>query len=292
MQYIYFPIDLQLFADGGDGGAPGASADAGFAAATNGVKGQSAADSTDADVTVEAPDRNVEFERLIKGEYKDLYDARVQETIQKRLKGTKETVDKYNALTPTIDLLARKYGVKADDIEGLGKAIEADDTFFEDEALERGMTVEQLKEVRRMERENADLKRQMQERETEQRANELYASWMRQAEETKGVYPSFDLDAEMGNPKFIELLRSNIDVRTAYEVVHKDDIIRGAMQFTANEVGTKLSNKMRANAARPQENGTSGQSASTTSVDIANMTKAQRRALGERAAHGERITFK
>ena len=36
-----------------------------------------------------APDRNATFEALIKGEYKDLYDAKMQDTIQKRLKGTR-----------------------------------------------------------------------------------------------------------------------------------------------------------------------------------------------------------
>ena len=50
------------------------------------------------------------------------------------------------------------------DAAALTKAIEEDDSFFEDEALERGIPVEQLKEIRKMERENADLKRQMAEK--------------------------------------------------------------------------------------------------------------------------------
>ena len=300
-------LNLQLFAEGaGDGGtsAEGTMADSGIASTTKGVKSnplagvkygiQDDAQVTDVQsskTTVDAPDRNAEFEKLIKGEYKDLYDARVQDTIQKRLKGTKETVEKYESLMPTIDLLAKKYGVKADDIEGLNKAIEEDDSFFEDEALERGITVEQLKEIRKMERENAELKRQMQEQETQEKASKIYASWMDQAEKTKSVYPSFDLNSEMQNPKFVDLLRSNIDVRTAYEVLHKDEIIPAAMQFTAKAVEQKITNKIISYGSRPTENGMNSQSASLVKSDVSQLSKADRAEIIRRVARGEKIRF-
>ena len=238
------------------------------------------------------PDRNAEFERLIKGEYKDLYDARMQDTIQKRLKGSKDIVDKYNALTPTLELLANKYGVKdASDIEALNKAIEEDDSFWRDEALEKGMTVEQLKEVRKMERENADLKRQMQERQTRENADKLYAQWMQQEQDTKKVYPSFSLRAEMNNPEFVKLLRSNVNVKTAYEVIHKDEILPAAMQFTAQTVERKLANKIAANGARPTENGMSSQGAAVVKSDVSQLSKADRQEIARRVARGEKIRF-
>ena len=175
-------LSLQLFADGaagagaGDGGtAEGQGVTAAAALPQKGVKNplanvkygiQPEETAPAAEVqteTVAQPDRNAEFEKLIKGEYKDLYDARVQDTVQKRLKGTKETVDKYNALTPTLELLAKKYGVDAKDIDALSKAISDDDSYYEQEAMEKGMSVKQLKEVKKMERENAELKAQMEE---------------------------------------------------------------------------------------------------------------------------------
>ena len=234
-------LNLQLFAEGaggGDGGtgADGASGETAVAAVpqrkgakanplANVVYGkQEAEEATPAAEVkpVETEDRNAKFEELIKGEYKDLYDARVQDTIQKRLKSSKETVDKYNALTPTLEALGKKYGVDATDIEALNRAIEEDDSYYEEEALEKGITVQQLKEIRKMERENADLKRQMEEQNRKENANKLYSRWMQESEETKKIYPSFNLQAEMQNPRFTDLLRSNIDVRTAYEVLHKD----------------------------------------------------------------------
>ena len=237
------------------------------------------------------PDRNAEFEKLIKGEYKDLYDARMQDTIQKRLKGTKETVDKYNALSPTLELLGKKYGVDANDIEALNKAIEDDDSYYEQEALENNMTVQQLKEFKKMQRENAELRSQMQEQQRQENANKLYASWMNQAEEAKKVYPGFDMKSEMNNPEFVKLLRSNVDVRTAYEVLHKDEIIPAAMQFTAKTVEQKLTNKIIAYGARPSENGMNSQGAAVVKSDVSQLSKEDRAEIIRRVARGEKIRF-
>lgn len=308
---IIFPmlLDLQLFAEGaggGDGGtgAEGASGETAVAAVpqrkgvkanplANVVYGKQEAEeaSPAAKVeSVETEDRNAKYEAFIK-EHKDLDDARIQNIVQKRLKSSKETVEKYEALAPTLEALAKKYGVDATDIEALNKAIEEDDSYYEEEALEKGMTVQQLKEIRKMERENADLKRQMEEQNRKENANKLYSKWMNEADETKKVYPSFNLQAEMQNPRFTDLLRNNIDVRTAYEVLHKDEIIPAAMQFTAKAVEQKLTNKIIANGARPVENGNSSQGATITKSDVSQLSKDDRAEIIRRVARGEKIRF-
>ena len=303
----YLFLKLQLFAEGGDGGtgADGATGVTGAAAVpqTKGAKNNPLANvkygiqeeepapaAGDAKQTAK-PDRNAEFEKLIKGEYKDLYDARMQNAIRGRLKATEDTVNRFNALTPTLELLAEKYGVDANDVEALNKAIEEDESFFQDEALEKGMTVQQLKEFRKMQRENADLKRQMSDQQTKERAEMLYASWVDQGEKTKTVYPSFDLKAEMENPRFVDLLRNNIDVRTAYEVLHKDEIIPAAMQFTAKTVEQKLTNKIIAGGQRPTENGMNSQGAAVVKSDVSQLSKADRQEIIRRVQRGERIRF-
>jgi hypothetical protein len=306
---ISFPmlLNLQLFAEGaggGDGGtgaegAKGVTATAAMSQ-TKGVKnpladvkyGIQEGDAPVAEVeATPTEDRNAKFEALIKGEYKDLYDARVQNTIQQRLKGQKETVDKYNALAPTLEVLAKKYGVDASDVNALNKAIEEDDSYFEEEALEKGISVEQLKEIKKIERENATLRQQMEEQNRRDNANRFYAQMMEQAESVKTVYPSFDLRAEMQNPRFVDLLRNNVDVRTAYEVLHKDEIIPAAMQFTAKTVEQKLTNKIIANGARPAENGNASQGATVVKSDVSQLSKADRQEIIRRVQHGERIRF-
>ena len=297
-------LSLQLFAEGaGDGGtAEGQGVMAGAASQQKGVSNpladvkygiqEEAAPAAEVQNNPTAVvDRNAEFERLIKGEYKDLYDARVQDTIQKRLKSSKDTVDKYNELTPTLEMLAKKYGVDIGDIASLNKAIQEDDSYYEEEALERGISVQQLKEIRKMERENAALKAQMDEAKRQENGKKLYAAWMQQAEEAKKIYPSFDIRTEMNNPKFVDLLRSNIDVRTAYEVLHKDDIIRGAMQFTAQTVESKIAKKVASQGARPAENGMSSQSAAVVKSDVSQLSKADRAEIIRRVQRGEKIRF-
>ena len=316
--FIPMLLDLQLFAEGagGDGGtgaegATGATATAAvsqnkgvksnpLADVQYGVQPTKAEETSPAAKVVENPteDRNAKFEALIKGEYKDLYDARVQDTVQKRLKGSKETVEKYEALAPTLEMLARKYGVDASDIKALNKAIEDDDSYYEEEALRLGVSVEHLKEVRKIQKENAEVKKEnaelkiaKEEQERRDNANKIYARWIDQAERAKQVYPSLDLKSEMQNEQFRDLLRSNIDVRTAYEVIHKDDIIAGAMQFTAKKVEQNITNKIIANGARPSENGNSSQGASVTKSDVSTLTKADRAEIARRVARGEKISF-
>ena len=306
---ILFPMLLnpQLFAEGagGDGGtgAEGATGATVTAAVSQtkgvknpladvkyGIQAEEASPSPEVKETT-TEDRNAKFEELIKGEYKDLYDARVQDTIQKRLKSSKETVDKYEALAPTLEMLAKKYGVDASDIKALNKAIEEDDSYYEEEALEKGMTVQQLKEVKKIERENAALKEQMKAQERKDNAAQQYATWMRQAEEAKKLYPNLNFEAETQNPDFRKLLLAGIDVGSAYMVIHKDEIIPAAMQYTAKTVQQKLTNKVIANGARPSENGNSSQSASVSKSDVSTLTKADRAEIIRRVQRGEKISF-
>ena len=122
-------------------------------------------------------------------------------------------------------------------------------------------------------------------------ANKIYAQWMGQAEQTKTVYPAFDLETEMQNPRFLDLLRNHIDVRTAYEVLHKDEIIPAFAQHTAKVVEQKLTNKIIANGARPIENGNSSQSAVLTKSDVSQLSKEDRQEIIRRVARGEKIRF-
>lgn len=313
---IFFPrLNLQLLAEGGSGASSGDGGTVGgdtsvtganavsqtkgvksnpLANVKYGIQAEENAQTTDVqekEAAVAPVDRNAEFEKLIKGEYKDLYDARMQETIRSRLKGTKETVDKYNALTPTLELLAQKYGVDANNIEALNKAIQDDDSYFEEEALAKGMSVETLKEIKAMKRENEELRRQDAERKNQENRDRTYARWMEQAKQAQQFYPSLNISEEAKNPQFLSLLNAGIDVKTAFEVIHKDEMIPAAMQYTAKTVEKKIVNSIRANGTRPVENGMSSQSAATVKSDVSQLSKADRLEIERRVRNGEIISF-
>lgn len=288
-------FSLQLLADGGGAGAGAMGASDSAAMSQGGdlsnVKYGIQDDGVEDSNLNETPDVETEFEKLIKGQYKDQYNRRVQDTVQKRLKSTKDIVDKYNALSPTLDFLSKRYGVDVADVDALNKAIENDESYYEDEAIERGITVEQLKEIKKMERENSALKKAMQEQQAREDGAKLLSQWTTEADATKMVYPAFDFDAEMENPDFRALLNAHVGVQTAYEVLHKDEIIPAAMQYAAKTVEQKLTNKIVSNGARPVENGNSAQSASVVKKDVAQLTRADRAEIAKRVARGEKIRF-
>lgn len=290
---IYFPsFDLQLFSEGAGSGN-------GVSGATGGTVTAAASQNTGANVSDNgtAPaaevqndegnttDRAAEFEKLIKGEYKDLYDARVQDIVKKRFKSSQENEEKYRAVSPVLEALADKYGVDPSDVDALKAAIDKDDAYYESEAAEKGVTVQQLKELKRVQRENSAMKKQI----ADQNRRAQYDKWMGEAEQLKTVYPSFDLNSEIKNAQFMSLLRNNIDMRTAFEVVHHDEILPAAMQVAARKVEEKMANKVMNNASRPTENGTGSQSAASSNIDVSKMTKAQREEINRRVARGEKI---
>ena len=310
MKHFIFPMNLQLFAEGGAAaGGDGAGEGTGVTAPAAGVSKKGAKGNPLANVVYgkqdSAPaaevqtepaatepavvDRHAEFEKMIKGDFKEAYDQRVQDTIQKRLKGAKENEDRLNAMNPLLDILSARYGVDGNDTAALIKALEADNSFFEQAAMEKNMDTQQYREMMLMKSENARLKKQNAEQARQDQLNRQYAVWEQQAAEAKNLYPNLDLNVESQNPQFRQLLFAGIDVGTAYMVIHKDDVMASAMQHTAKTVEQKLANKIAAGNTRPAENGTSGQSAAVIKEDPSKWTRADRDEVRRRAARGEKI---
>ena len=239
-------------------------------------------------------DRQAEFEKLIKGDYKDLFAQRTQQIIDSRFKDYKALESQKNSITPVMEALAIKYGVN--DPQELLKAIEEDNAYFEQEAAKRGYDAEEFKRIRKLETEYNQMKMTIDEQTRAQEAAQVMQRWTEQAETLKGMYPAFDLQAESSHPetgeRFRALLRNGIDVKTAYEVIHKDDIIGGAMHYTAEQVTKKVTDNIRARGLRPTENGTSGNApAVIRKSDPRTFTRKDREEISRRVLRGENITF-
>lgn len=139
-------------------------------------------------------------------------------------------------------------------------------------------------------RENAQM---AQRRQTfvENGANRLYESWMESAERTKEIYPDFDLRAELHNPGFGRMLRSGVDVKTAYEVMHKDEIIPAAMQYAAKAVESKLAAAYASSGLRPRENGVGSHGAVVIGSNVNSLSRRDIADIARRVERGERISF-
>lgn len=330
-------LDLQIFAEGGvasagDGvGAAAATAAEGsespqtpvFKSSRRGAKAnpfanvvfgkqegaaaQKAAGAPKAETATEAPkvtDRKAEFDKLIQGDYKDLFEQKLADARKQGEDSQRGDADRYRQMSSVLEILGRKHGITPDaegnyDLSKLSTAVQAeDDNYWNELAMRTGKDAKELKDAHyrtqrmmALEKENAALRAEEQRRKGEEQARKTFAGWMEQAEKAKTVYPSLDLHQELkGNPQFGELLRAGIDVKTAFEVIHKDEIMPAAMQYAAKTVEQSMANKIAAQAARPSENGSASGSV-TVKTDVSKLTKAERKEIARRARNGERIVF-
>lgn len=290
-----FLVNLGIHDGEGGGGTAGAAAGSAESAGT--PAGTEAAGQE----AQQGADDRAEFERLIKGQYKAYYDEKVQGHIKERFKASKQaearmqkTID---GMQPVMQMLAEKYHADPGDVEAISKAIQEDSSYYEDEAAERGMSVEQLKEFKRISRENAALRAAEEQRQEKAGQQEAMLRWQQQSEAVAQKYPGFQgLEEEANDPatgeRFLQLLSSGIDVENAYKVVHMDDLISGALEYGVNKARQDTVQTIKARGMRPSENGASGTGAAVQHKDVASLTKDERAQLMKRALRGEQIDLK
>ena len=260
---------------------------------TGSDSGQAAADQTGSDTTQaaaeEKEDLDADFEALIKGKYKAQYDARFQQGINARHKDYMQNKQQLESLNPMLDMLKEKYGVS--DVGELQKAIMDDDSYYEQEAMDRGMTVEQLKYMKQMERENKAYKAREQESIQEQMQREKIEGWLRQEAQFKQKAPDFSLREELANPEFERLLAAGVNVETAFNVTHQDEIMSGAMNYTAKKAVEKTVNDIKARGMRPSENGLGTTATEPKRKTVGEMTGEEILEMANKAKKGEKISF-
>ena len=221
------------------------------------------------------------------------YNKQMQAVVQSRLRNAKGAEDAMGKLTPALELLARKHGQDPANIdyEALAKSISDDESFYEDKALEMGVSVETAKKIDQQERDNARQQRQEAQTLEQQKFQQHIMKLEQQGEAMKKVFPNFDLRTELKNPAFARMTSPNvgISVEDAYYAVHRNEIQTAAMQVTAQKTAQKISNAIQAGSRRPDENGTSGQAPSVTTFDYRSMSPEQRKALKDRIRSGEKI---
>lgn len=231
--------------------------------------------------------KKAEFEKLIKGDYKEFYEERIKENLSRRFKENSIKNRENSLNSEIVDMLYEKYNVDTGDFKNLKKAIEADNAYLADEARKRGMSVEDYKYVRRLENENKNYRMRSAKYEAMNKANRTLEKWYAQSEEVKETYPHFDIAKESKNKAFVNLIKSGIDVKTAYEVVHHDEII----SMIAKDAEIKTAESIRQRSLRPAENGLSSQSSAILKNDVSKLSVSERAEIARRVSRGERITF-
>lgn len=203
-------------------------------------------------------DRQAAFDALIKGEYKDLYDASVRQNIERRFKNSRdneEQLQRYNeALTPIYE----RYGIEAGKFDELATAIHNDESLYAEEAERRGMTPEQMLYLKQQENARAQAEDRLQRLEGAQKAQEDYNRWLQEGETLKEMYPDFNLADEVSNERFMHMLGAGWTVQEAYEAVHAHELIHNGIGTAAALAEQRVVNNIKARNSRPTENGLGG----------------------------------
>ena len=328
MAYIY-KLNLQLFAEGGEGGGEGAatgesSGDPGQRLLDLGVPADKIRKRQKAAPATKLPEGAVmqqsEAKPLAKAENTEEtkteetkaptrmswdeikadpeYSKEIQAVVQTRLKSAKAAEETLSKMDPIMEVMARKYNLDPQSPtfhDELVNAVNNDNQYYEDRALEMGVSVDTAKKIDQQERDEA--RRQKEEARTleQQKIQQHIQKLEQQGEAMKQTFPGFDLRKELQNPTFARMTSPSVglSVEDAYYAVHRREIQTAAMQVTAQKTAQKISNSIQAGQKRPAENGTTGQAASVTSFDYSKASREQRdelkRQIRSAAARGEKL---
>lgn len=301
-------LNLQLFADGGGDGGDGGSSSASVGEALGGEesgekkipasipekakKYYQKAMEKHSGSTTEASTQNsdnaqptneqgttekLSYADLIKSdEYKEEHKAYMDKTIGDRLKkykGLEENLGKHKAI---LDTVAYKYGVNPDDenfLEVLTEKIEADDSYYENYAMEHDISTEEARRIVTMERKAAQYDAQKEEMERQEQMRKQIMVLRQNAEKTKSQFPQFDLDVEMQDERFRRLCAANNgDTTAAYMACHWNEILPATVQMASRQIQSQTAQAVASNKARPIENGISSSAPSVVQQDFRNMS--------------------
>lgn len=243
------------------------------------------------------PERSIQerWEELKNGEMKELYGNDVRAAIEKRFKNQADATKQVSELQQQIaeqdallKMAMKERGVN--DLAGLRDSYDHDDSLVENEAAEAGMTVESYRTMKALQAENERLTREREQSIFERRMQNHYEGLVRQAEELKSIYPNFDLETELNDPKFMRLTSPEvgISVKDAFHLIHQDEIMGLTMKAGMERAQQQMSQTIRARGMRPVEGAAHGQGqpAAQAPLDFNNMTRPERNKFREQIKKG------
>lgn len=111
-------------------------------------------------------------------------------------------------------------------------------------------------------------------------AEQTAARWSREADELTAQCPDFDLGAALKDDRFCALLRTGIDVRTAWFALHAQALLETACLRAGRSAEQRVAEHIRARGLRPVENGLgSGGAGIVVRPDVSRMSRAGHAAI-------------
>nr|DAJ03967.1 MAG TPA: YsxB-like protein [Caudoviricetes sp.] len=317
-------LELQLFAEGGDGSAAAGETSQSAGADSSPSRGalgrtenaaldeqgstdqkaeSSGSENGEGEAGEEAKkpspaERRKAFGQMMSGEYKDLADEMMQNAVQIAAQNLEASPE----MRGLLEAIAEKYGTDATDLTALTDAIRngvvKDDAYFEKIAMEKGISVRTAREMDKLETQNKRLTAQQQAAQQMQKAAaerariaQIQARWDAEAEALKAKYPEFDREEVLANPEVEKMMRAGCSMEAAYRAAYFDRLMARQTAATAQQTEQGVLNRVQQRASRPAENGTRPGGAVQTHLDVEHMSRKDREALEKRVLRGEIITL-
>lgn len=265
----------------------------------NGSDRQTAAADTRISDKIRELDENAKrelFDQLLKDdpvmqqEFKRSASSAIKSRVSRLNHQHKQELSQYAGLH---DALSNIYGVS--DLSELIKKVSSDDSLIERQAYDAGMSVDAFKLQRELDRRERALNEREAQYVAQDEFNRKTAQWRSECEELEDIYPGINFEDEImdeeNGKKLFDMLQNGIPFKTAYEVVHINDLINSRSQSAAAEASKSTIDRIRAQGLRPSENANNAQAPSASTVDVEKMTAQQMDELIKRASRGEKISL-
>lgn len=228
-----------------------------------------------------------------KGEFASLYGRDVQNAVQDRFRNQENYRDKLEKLEPALKVLRERAGVASN--EDLAKQILDDDSLYEEEANKRGMTIPAYKEMVQLEAQMHQMQEAEARRQENQRYQQHFSRLQEQARAMAEIFPDFDLQRELQNPRFFRMTspEGGVSVEDAYYAIHHRELAPQMMAYGMQRARVQMGQTIQARGNRPAEGAmkTQGQAAAEVRIDPRNMTRAERAEIKRQVRMGKRVSF-
>lgn len=269
----------------------------------NNAEGENNSTDTDGEDNLEE-----EFEKLINGKYKDAYQGKVESFVKDRMSTKNKQISdmqkKENTGNQIFALIANKYNVQPDDLDGLLKAVSEDKDLFAEKALAAGVTTEEARNNFFTQQKTNAQEEELEILRREKAARELDTHLRTIAAETQKEFPNFNLEDEFQNPAFRTALdfiaqqrneqnektgRNDeiYDLTTAYKMAHFDELQKDLVKRSSSAAISAAAQSIQSGARRPTENAVKKSGTTSQRKSVADMSDAEFDAFYEKVRRGE-----
>lgn len=319
-------LDLQLFGEGGEGGAAGDAGQGGGSAAEINI-GDVLADGTIVDeglassmreypelyatlskeqqAHAQAPEQNQanavqeqagegtgneptrEEWEAVKKQYKKFFGEDVHASVNERFKNQADATKQLERQQKVLDVMMKNAGVNT--FEELEEAVNSD--ALEEEAAEKDIPVEVLRQMKELEAANA----QHIEAEQKEKNRAHIAGLIQQGMELQKIYPDFDIYKELQNPDFVKYTSPAVgmSVKRAFNAIHGEELQAQTLAMGVQAGKNQTANAIRANGMRPVEGAVRGSRSGggAAAPGVGSLSDDQYEAIKARTMRGEHVTL-